>query len=182
MGVNHEINETIYSKNVIEFITVAREYCAFVEKVEKFERKDFIHKSQKFLSLIYLKACTLPSVEIDGEPTTEHFVTEGDWIYINEKISEKLDRFDTFLEISDPIMQRDDESTSVKLSEIYADIYQDLKNFMSLFREGNEDVMTEALWECKQNFETYWGHRLLSASLAIHGIIYGEEEIDDEKK
>lgn len=175
-----ELNETVYSKNVIEFITVAREYCAFVENVENFGRKDFIHKSQKFLPLIYIKASTLPDVELNEDPFLDHIVTESDWLYINGKVADKLDRFETFLEIYDPIMQSDEDSTSISLAEIYADIYQDLKNFISLFRDGNEEVMTEALWECKQNFETFWGQRLLTASAALHNIIYGDEVIGDD--
>jgi hypothetical protein len=56
-----------------------------------------------------------------------------------------------------------------------ADIYQDAGNFISLFRQGNEYVMGEAVALCRQNFQTYWGQRLLNALKALHALRYNEE-------
>ena len=47
-------SEVVYSKNVIEFATVANEYCAFIEAVGQYQRKDFITRLQKLLPLLYL--------------------------------------------------------------------------------------------------------------------------------
>ena len=49
----------IYTKNTIEFITVAKEYCAFVEDADKLSKKDFLFQTQKLLALLYLKTSIL---------------------------------------------------------------------------------------------------------------------------
>ena len=42
------MDERIYSKNIIEFVTVSAEYCAFIERVPELEKdcKDSIKKRQ----------------------------------------------------------------------------------------------------------------------------------------
>jgi len=39
------------------------------------------------------------------------------------------------------------------VSENLADVYQDVKNFIGSYRTGVEDVMQQAISECKENFE-----------------------------
>lgn len=58
-----------------------------------------------------------------------------------------------------------------------ADIYQDLKNFLLLYQTGTQEVMNDAVWECKLNFEDYWGQKLVNSLKAIHKFIYSGEEI-----
>jgi len=52
--------EVFSDKGTMEFLTVASEYCAFVEKARKFSRKDFVTKLHKILALVYLKMTLLP--------------------------------------------------------------------------------------------------------------------------
>ena len=49
-----------YSKEVIEFVAVAKEFCDFVETAPQMQRRDFIQRLQKFIPLIYLKGSLLP--------------------------------------------------------------------------------------------------------------------------
>ena len=44
-----------YSKEVIEFVAVAKEFCDFVETAPQMQRRDFIQRLQKFIPLIYSK-------------------------------------------------------------------------------------------------------------------------------
>jgi len=50
------LNNLVYSKNVIELITVANEFCSFLERSEDLETDDFLGRLQKLLPLLYLKA------------------------------------------------------------------------------------------------------------------------------
>ena len=50
------MDERIYSKNIIEFVTVSAEYCAFIERVPELEKEEFLDKIIKILPLLYLKA------------------------------------------------------------------------------------------------------------------------------
>lgn len=170
----------VYSKDVLEFVTVAAEYCSFVENVTQLSKKDFLNKSQKLLSVIYLKISVLPRIEPIYESGNEKFVSEEDWIYIKENVSKLLGRHEQFIDIYNPVMAMEDDTENVSLSEIFSDIYQDLMDFITLYRIGHEESMNDALWECQQNFEQYWGTRLLSAQLAIHNILYGGEDLSEE--
>ena len=37
--------------------------------------------------------------------------------------------------------------------------------------------MNDAVWECRLNFETFWGQKLVNSMRAIHKFIYSGEEI-----
>ena len=49
-------------------------------------------------------------------------------------------------------MQYSDTPIAAFISENLADVYQDTGNFISLFRQGNEEVMLEAIVLCRKNF------------------------------
>ncbi len=169
------INHIVYSTNVVEFVAVTGEYCNFVEKTDNFSKKEFINKSLKLLSLIYLKALMLPNIDNNYEDLNEKFVSENDWIFIKHKISVKLSSHDTFIDIIDPIGQENGEAVSVSISECFADIYQDLKNFITIYQVSSVDAINDALWECKLNFEQFWGQRALSVLSSFHSIYYNED-------
>ena len=69
-------SQTIFDKNVIEFVTVAAEFCAFLERAERMKRSTFVDTSLKILPLLYLKASMLPKCETIGDEAPETYVTE----------------------------------------------------------------------------------------------------------
>lgn len=172
----------IYSRNVIEFVTVAVEFCNFIESSQEISALDFSQASNKLLPLTYLKASMLPNVEIDEENSTEDFVNEDIYNYVQNLISAKFGENDLDCDVPETSSQSG-ENTIATISEILADIYQDLKNFTMNYRTNNELVMNESLYTCKFNFEQYWGARLLSALLALHKLVYGNTdwELNDVK-
>ncbi len=170
----------VYSKNILEFVTVAAEYCAFVEIVDQNSKPDFFIKAQKILSVLYLKTSLLPKIEAIYEDGNEKFVGEEDWTFIKNKIVQKIGQHEIFVDVYSVLMSQEDDAENVSLAEIFADIYQDLMDFLTLYRIGHEESMNDALWECQQNFEQYWGSRLLAALSAIHNTIYGGEDLSDE--
>ena len=56
------MDERIYSKNIIEFVTVSAEYCAFIERVPELEKEGFLDKITNIQTLIYLKATIITTV------------------------------------------------------------------------------------------------------------------------
>ena len=72
------MDDIVYSHQVLEFVTVANEYCSFVEKTAHFTKKDYVTKFQKLLPLLYLKASLIPDIESDEELMTEKIVSEAD--------------------------------------------------------------------------------------------------------
>lgn len=169
----------IYSKEVVEFVTVAAEYVRYAESVSKSNRMAFMNVSQKLLSLLYLKASMLPAVIPTEEEDIEKYVTEQDWNFIKNSVSKILGDFDVWMVVNEPLMQQEDEGISVCFSECYADIYQDLSDFLQAYRIGSESIMNDALFTCKQNFEQFWGSRLLATLSTIHHLQYGKDSTDD---
>jgi len=173
-------SEVVYSKNVIEFATVANEYCAFIEAVGQYQRKDFITRLQKLLPLLYLKAVLLPEPDIEmSDDTPEKFVSEEDYNFLLHKLEEKFGQFDAYQEVFDPSIQYSEEALEASISENVTDIYQDLKDFILSYRIGTLEVMNDALWECRNNFEQYWGQRLVNGLRAIHNLVYGISDLDE---
>lgn len=169
----------VYSKNVIEFVTVAGEYCSFMEAANKLSTTDFTDKGHKLLSLLYLKATLLPGIENIFPEEGEKFVAEDDYEYVKQKVAKCLGMYDVAIDVFERSIMDNDSTTTLSLSEAFADIYQDLKNFTLAYSVGNEAAMYEALWECRLNFEQYWGHRLIAALNALHNLFYGNEALDE---
>ncbi len=174
------MSDIIFSRNVIEFVTVANEYCSFIENHESMKGRQFVETAQKIFALLYLKASLLPDVDGDNADSPEKVVTEVDYNFMLEKLSSKLGRFDSYQEVFVPDMQFSDAPLEASISENLCDIYQDLKDFIFAFRIGTSDIMTDALYECQKNFKEYWGQKLVNGLRAIHALIYSENNLDEK--
>lgn len=171
-------NNPIYERNTLEFVTVALEFCTFVETAGQNGLFDFIDKGIKLLPLLYLKATLLPEAEVDDEDDEpELTVTEDMYEAVRIRIAALLGEKDSYLETFHPDMQYSDTPIAAFISENLADVYQDTGNFVSLFRQGNEEVMLQAIALCHANFQEFWGQQLLNALKALHAIRYSDEEI-----
>lgn len=168
----------VYSRNVVEFATVAREYCAFLENFKGHNRKTFITASQKLLPLLYYKASLLPDTEPLYDDETEKFVTEDYYFDIQNNLKQLLGPNDDFLEVYDPRANDGDGLYTASISEYLTDVWQDLKNFTALYQVGNAEVMNDALWECKTNFQEYWGIRLANAIRSMHVLLFSGIDLD----
>lgn len=173
------MNTIVYNKKVIEFLTVSKQYCAFIENAKRLTNKDFVEKIDKILSLLYLKFSLLDEVRTDVDGYPQDFVAEYDYNYYKNLVSDKLGNFDKFINLSLDDSKVDEQ---VEISECMADIYQDLKNLNENFLSASEEAMEASLLNCQQNFKDYWGQRCLCVLLCLHEIIYSQEfsSIDDD--
>ncbi|MGD2036000.1 MAG: DUF5063 domain-containing protein [Bacteroidales bacterium] len=174
-------NNPVYSKDVLEFVTIANEYSRFVEQSDAVELREFIDRAHKILPLLYLKASLLPELDSKYESMNQKFVNEQDYGFIRDKMLKKLGQYDSYEEVFTPLHDESDEAIGASISEDMADVYQDIKDFVLLYEIGTEDVMYEAIWECAQNFRTYWGQRLTNALRALHFLRYSDEEIIEDE-
>lgn len=169
----------IYERNTLEFVTVALEYCTFIEAAGNTGLFDFVDKATKLLPLLYLKASLLPQIETEEEAELELFVTEDMYESVRSRIAALLGERDSYLETFHPDMRYSDTPIAAFISENLADVYQDVGDFVSLFRQGNEEVMREAIAHCHANFREYWGQQLLNALKALHAVRYsGDEDLE----
>jgi hypothetical protein len=166
------LKDIVYSKNVIEFVTVANEYCTFLEKVSEHEKTKFVDKSLKILSLLYLKALLLPDVEQVNEEGNEKFVTEFDWQLIKQGIQTILNDDDTYLDFFDIDMNETPEPTANSISENMADLYQDIKDFLEIYKLGVDELSNDAILECSTSFKEHWGFKVVNSLRMLHHIQY----------
>ena len=99
------MNENIYDKNIVEFVTVGVEFCSFIEQASETSRNAFTDTAIKILPLLYLKATLLPDYESKSDLSVEHFVTENIYEYIRSGISRMFGEHDSYLEVFQAEMQ-----------------------------------------------------------------------------
>ena len=63
--------DIVFSRNTVEFVTVAAEFCAYVERSNEHDRKEFVDTLLKLLPLLYLKAQMLPDEEIPEQSVAD---------------------------------------------------------------------------------------------------------------
>jgi hypothetical protein len=170
-------SEPVYSRNVIEFVAVANEFCKYAEHAGELKGDELLKILQRILPLMYLKASLLPKLEPFFEDGNEKFVTENDWIRIHDNLREKFGTADDYREVFDDKAKETDEAVVSSISENMSDIYQDIKDFLLLYQTGTTEVMNDAIWECRLNFENFWGQKLVNSMRAIHSFLYSGEEI-----
>ena len=80
-------------------------------------------------------------------------------------------------------MAYSDTPIKATISEDLADIYQDIKDFVSVYRLGFDETMNDSLAVCKENFGLYWGQKLVNTLRALHDVKYNvkDEDIEDEE-
>jgi hypothetical protein len=173
----HTDSGPAYSRNVIEFVAVANEFCKYAEHASELKGDELLKILQRILPLMYLKASLLPQLNPYFEDGNEKFVIESDWIRINETLKEKFGTANDYLEVFDEKMNESDGPVVSLISENMADIYQDIKDFLIIYQTGTAELMNDAVWECRLNFETFWGQKLVNSMRAIHKFLYSGEEI-----
>jgi len=172
--------EIVFSRNVVEFAAVAKEYCAFIEKYTDFKRSQFVKVANSLLPLLYYKATLLPETEPIYEEGNQKYVTEELYIALNQRIKHFLGEHDAFPEVFDERIAETDDQFSASLAEYLIDVYQDLKDFTMIYQGGQTDEINDALWECRLNFQELWGMRLANSIRAIHKLAYGEVDLDED--
>jgi hypothetical protein len=177
------INETgdpVYSKNVIEMLTVANEYCLFLEKAEEYPKNDILPFLQKICPLIYLKASLLPEITDINDEAAEHFVREEQWETMLNMLRQKFgeDDYYIWLDLHD---KSDPDPIRGSLAEALADLYQDMKDFVLLYQKPRKASMEYAVYECRNLFETHFGFILVNAQKVLHYLIYGKNPENEHK-
>lgn len=173
------MDERVYSKNIVEFVTVGVEFCGLVEQTSEAQRRDYLHKLVRILPLLYLKATLLPEDEPDEDGDIETYVTEERYEFLREAIARMLGKDDDYLEVFDADMAYSDAPLSASISEGIADIYQDIRDLIEIYRHGNETLSRLAIHRCRENFASYWGQRLVNVMRPLHAICFGADGIDE---
>jgi len=164
-------DEPVYSRHVLDFLTVANKYCLSLEKSQQYTRYELFSFLQKIAPMIYLKAVLLPDTESSDEEATEHFVTEEEWETMFNELYRKFGENDSFSYVD---LRENSHHDPIKasLAECFTDVYQDLRDFILLYQKPRKAHKENVVRECRKLFENRFGYRLLIAQAAIHNILY----------
>jgi len=175
--MERDFENQVYSENVLGFTLLATEYCKILDGVALLSQKEFIDKMHRLLPLIYLKAIILPDTEPEMPEMIDKVVTQEEWEAVCTTLEKKMDGVDEYIEVLDSL-KNDGQMNA--LSEGFSDIYQDLKDYVSLYNMGTVEIMNDAIWECKNNFKEYWGQRLVNILRVLHSLLYGNVSLNEK--
>ncbi len=174
------LDHIVFSKNVLEFVTVGNEYCNQLENSLEMSSKEFLTIMVRILPLLYIKAVVLPKTEFVLEENIEKTVREEDYIRIQHTLLNILGQYDDFLEVFVQDNDLDQRDVASSISENLTDIYQDIKDFLFAYRIGVTDIMNDALVEVVNSFEMFWGQKLVNVLRACHNVLYSGKDLDDD--
>jgi hypothetical protein len=171
-----------FEKDRLEFITVAAEFCIFVEHAAvSSEKQTFIEQAVKYLPTLYLKTVLLPHVLTSPDDESERMVTEAEYENIRNTIEELLGMDDRYLTAFHPDINYSEAPIAASISEDLTDVFQELKDFLFNCQLGDETLLENALKNCLFGFHYHWGRKLLNALTALHQLLYSEAVNQDDE-
>jgi len=176
-------NHFAYRQDVIEFVTVGVQVCAYLstghEADDKYEMTD---RLLRLLPLLYLKTQMIAGATEEYDDYLETFCTEPEYDAVRSAIAEKYGSDDTFLDVMVDDSRYTDEPLTCFLSENLADIYQEMRDLAGRYQTQEPEVMRDAVMVCLEAFKMHWGQKLLNALRALHvlacdpAFLKGEDE------
>jgi len=162
------VHNYVYSSALVEFVKAANDCCAFLEQLKGNEGRTFIEDSVKHLSTVYTTFISTGDTEPVFEAPPEPTVTEQEWSALFQRIAIILGPHNDILRMAREGEFDRSELVNHTIAEDLADLYQELRDFTSIYSRGLEELMNDAAWELKQRFAEHWGAKLLRALQALH--------------
>lgn len=162
------VHNYVYSSALVEFVLAANDCCAFLEQLKGNEGRTFIEDSVKHLSSVYTTFLNTGDTEPVFETPPEPTVTEQEWSALFQRIALILGPHNDILRMAREGEFDRSELVNHTIAEDLADLYQELRDFTSIYSRGLEELMNDAAWELKVRFTEHWGAKLLRALQALH--------------
>ncbi len=159
------------TKPVLETVAIAQEFCGYIDECESNSTKGIMEFLHRILPLLYLKGTFLPKVEVEYPEANERFVTQEQWENIFTMLRDKFGHDDEYWIINSDLLN-ENEPIKASLAENIADIYQDMKDFVLLFKKNTHAARQNAAAECRALFQTHWGYRVGNILPKIHYFLY----------
>lgn len=165
-----KLHNYVYSSEMVEFVRAANGYCGFLETLSGQEGKAFIAEAVSWFSGVYASYVKLGATEPVGDVQGELTVSEQEWSRIYQRISMVLGAYNDFLRLAETDEFDDSELVTHTIAEDAADVYQELRDFTTIYSRGLEEQMNDAAWELGERFAEHWGKKLLRSLLALHNL------------
>ncbi len=155
---------------LIEMLTVANEYCLFMEQAQSRSKEELLDFFRKIAPMLYLKASLLPPLTPEDETQATRHVTEEEWEGIFKTLREQFGPEDVY-----HTHDHNHDSVEASLADNMADIYQEMKDFLMLYQKNTSAARENALASLSGTFAWRWGPALLSALHRVHQILFIED-------
>jgi hypothetical protein len=159
---------------VKDFVTTAGDFCQLMEQASKQRTGELFSALQQVLPMIYLKASRLPRPKYCYEEETQKFVKEDDYAKIHDIFQQKIEIYLGITQMSPGTRPNNFEMMSFSIAKNFADIYEELKNFVKLYDVGISQAMNDAVWLCRKSFEQNLGYKLIEGLKSLHQLIYNK--------
>jgi len=156
----------------LEFVKCGVTYCKILDNADKLPLHELFDKISESLMAVYQKTFAIPRFQTRYESETQKYLTEKQYNNVRLTLMNLFEKKDEYTEILDPNKPTSQNIFQASLSEDLTDIYQDLYDFVKWHSLGTFESVNDSLIECMNNYEKYWGVKLLNALRAIHVIRY----------
>lgn len=169
--------EDIKGPYVTDFVGLAGNFCSLLEQSAHKKTGELFNELQQLVPQLYMKAALLPQPKYcyDEEPAT--FVQEDDYARIHDSLQQKFELFTGITGMSPGTLPNQHELVSFRLAESFADLYEELKNFMKLYEVGLPQSMNDAVWICRKSFEQNLGIKIADNLKSLHSLIYNQHSM-----
>ncbi len=165
------------SPNSLSFIALCNEYCQAIEQARESDRDTFVASMLRLLPRIYISATDLKIESIDEDSAYIESALEEDYYdAIRRNIEFLLGPDDTYLEVFEEDMKYSDTPIAASVSEGLTDIMQVCFNFVETIKNAPEDVIVNALFIVKEDFQSYWSRILCNVLRPLNQIRYNSTD------
>jgi hypothetical protein len=169
--------EDIKGPVVRDFVKSAGDFCQLLEQASQKRTGELFGELQQILPDLYRKAAKLPLPKYCYEEEVTKFVKEDDYAMIHTSLQQKFELFTGITGMSPGTLPNQHELVSFGLAENFADLYEELKNFVKLYDIGLPQSMNDAIWLCRKSFENSLGIRITDSLRALHNLIYNKNSM-----
>jgi hypothetical protein len=160
----------------LEMFRLCNDYCTILEQADKFPLHELLDKAALSLMAVYKKSFSITRFQTKYENEPQHFLTEKQYNKTCNTLKALLEKKDTYPEIINPNKLASKEIYQASISEDLTDIYQDFYDFVKWYSEGTFESINDSIIELLNNYDKYWGIKLLNVLRAIHVIRYMKKD------
>ena len=166
--------EDIKGPFIDKFVKAADYFCCLLEDCSQKKTGELFSELQQLLPEIYMRAAQLPKPKYCYDEEIASFVKEDDYARIHDSLQNKFQLFSGITGMSPGTRQDQQGLVSFRIAESFADLYEELKNFLKLYEVGLPQSINDAVWFCTKHFENSFGLKILDSLKLLHEFIYNK--------
>ena len=160
----------------VEMLKLCSDYCEVLEQAEKLPLHEFLDNVAVSLMDVYQKTFSFTRFQTKYENEPQHFLTEKQYNKVCNSLKGVLEKKDNYVEVLDPNRPTLREPFKASIAEDLTDIYQDFYDYVHWYSEGTFESLNDSVIELLNNFDKYWGIKLLNVLKAMHVIRYLQQD------